>query len=116
MHSKSDNIEIMINDKTNQVIKLLFDSLKNRYQNNLESMEGSDFVLGYIHLLYYKCHKINPNCVGLCIYSSDWIKQKKPKLNLINKKDKYFQNAVTVTLNPEEIGKQAEKITKIKHL
>ena len=57
MHSKSDNIEIMINDKTNQVIKLLFDSLKNRYQNNLESMEGSDFVLGYIHLLYYKCYK-----------------------------------------------------------
>ena len=30
MHSKSDNIEIMINDEANKVI----DSLKNRYQNN----------------------------------------------------------------------------------
>ena len=29
MHSKSDNIEIMINDQANEVIKELFDSLKN---------------------------------------------------------------------------------------
>ena len=32
MHSKSDNIEIMINDKTHEVIEELFDSLKIRYQ------------------------------------------------------------------------------------
>ena len=31
MHSKSDNIEIMISDKADEVIKELFDSLKNRY-------------------------------------------------------------------------------------
>ena len=30
MHSKIDNIEIMINDEADQVIKELFDSLKNR--------------------------------------------------------------------------------------
>ena len=30
MHSKSDNIEIMINDEANQVIKELFDSLKKK--------------------------------------------------------------------------------------
>ena len=41
MHSKSDNIEIMINDKADEVIKELFASLKNGYQNNLESMKGS---------------------------------------------------------------------------
>ena len=35
MHSKSDNIEIMINDIADEVIKVLYDSLKNRYQNNL---------------------------------------------------------------------------------
>ena len=34
MHLKSDNIEIMINDKPDEVIRDLFDSLKNRYQNN----------------------------------------------------------------------------------
>ena len=63
MHSKSDNIKIMISDEENEVIKL-FDSLKNRYQNNLESMKDSEFVFDYIQLLYYKCHKINPNCGG----------------------------------------------------
>ena len=49
MHSKSDNIEIMINDEADEVIKELFDSLKNRYQNNLESMKGSDFILDYVY-------------------------------------------------------------------
>ena len=29
MHSKSDNMEIMINDEANEVIKELFDSFKN---------------------------------------------------------------------------------------
>ena len=24
-------------------------------------MRGSDFVFDYVHLLYYKCHNINPN-------------------------------------------------------
>ena len=28
MHSKSDNIEVMINDETDEVIKEFFDSLK----------------------------------------------------------------------------------------
>ena len=32
MHSKSDNIEIMINDEADEVIEKLFESLKNRYQ------------------------------------------------------------------------------------
>ena len=41
MHSKSDNLEIIINDEADEVIKELFHSLKNRYQNNLELMKGS---------------------------------------------------------------------------
>ena len=42
MHSKNDNIEIMINNEADEVTKELFYSLKNRYQNNLESMKGSE--------------------------------------------------------------------------
>ena len=34
MHSKFDNVEIMINDKADKVITELFVSSKNRYQNN----------------------------------------------------------------------------------
>ena len=69
MHSKSDNIEIIICDEADKVIKELLDSLKNRYQNNLESIKGSEFVLDYFQLLYYKCHKINLNGGGSCINS-----------------------------------------------
>ena len=67
---KSDNIEIMINDKVDEFIKGLFYSLKNRSQNNLESMKN-------IHLLCYKCHEINLNCGGSYTDSPDWIKSKK---------------------------------------
>ena len=56
MHSKSDNIEIMINNEADEVIKEIFYSVGNRYKNDLESMKSSDFVLDYVHLLYYKYH------------------------------------------------------------
>ena len=84
MHSKSDNIEIMINYEADEVIKELFDSLKNKYQNNLESMKGSEFVFDYVHLLYYKCHL---NHGGSYKDPLDWIKNKKVTINPINKKD-----------------------------
>ena len=52
----------MVNDEADEVIKELFDSLKKRYQNNLESIKGSEFVFDYVQSLYFKCHKINLNC------------------------------------------------------
>ena len=115
MYSKSDNTEIMINDEADEIIEELFDSLKNRYQSNLESMKGSDFVFDYVQLLYYNCYKINTSCSESYIDSPDWIKYKKATIIPINKKDnKYFQYAVTVALNYEEIKKDLQKITKIK--
>ena len=77
MHSKSEKIEIIINDEADEAIKELFNSLKNRYQNNLESMKGSEFVFDYVQLLYYKCRKINLNLDGSYKDSADWIKNKK---------------------------------------
>ena len=61
----------MINDAVDKVIKRLFNSLKNRYQNKLESMKGSEFVIDYIHLLRYKFHKINSNRGGSYIHSPE---------------------------------------------
>ena len=47
MHSKSDNIEIMINNKT----------LLSRNQSRLEtSMKSSVFIFECVQLLYYKCY------------------------------------------------------------
>ena len=114
MHSKRDNIEIMISDEGDEVIKKLFDSLKNRYQNDLQSMRGSEFVFTYVQVLYYKCYKINFNCGGSYIDSPYWIKNKKTIINPIDQKDKCFQYSVTVALNYEEIKKDPQRITKIK--
>ena len=53
-HSKSDKIEIMINDKAGKVLEKCFESLLKRYQIGLEtSMRGSHFIFDCVHLLYY---------------------------------------------------------------
>ena len=49
IYSKSDSIEIMANHISDEIIEELFDSVKNRYQKNLESMKGSEFVVACIH-------------------------------------------------------------------
>ena len=79
--------------------------MKNRYQKNLESMKGGDFFFDYVHLLYYKCHRIHSNFGRSYIDSPDWIKKKKSTVNSIDKKDKHFQYAVTVTLNYQRSAK-----------
>ena len=72
MHSKIDNIEMMINDKKDEVTEEFFHSLLSRYQIGLEtSMEVSDFIFDCVQLLYYKCYKINFKHVGLYIDSPD---------------------------------------------
>ena len=74
----------------------------------MTEMKGSEFVFHYVQLLYYKCHKINPNCSGSYIDSRNSIKnEKNTTINTINKKcNKCFQYAVAVTLNHEEIKKR----------
>ena len=87
LYSKSDDIEIMINDKADEVIEELFKSLLSRYQIGLEtSMKGSTFIIDCVHLLYYKRHKINFKRDGSYVDSLDWIKNKKATITLISKK------------------------------
>ena len=60
MHHESDNIEIMIDNKTNEIIKELFESVLSRYQIDLEeSMRGNGFAFDCIDLLYCKFHRIS---------------------------------------------------------
>ena len=67
-------------------------------------MKGSEIVFDYVHLLYYKCQTINPNCGRPYADSPDSIKNKNATINHINKKDnKCFQCTVTVALNHKEI-------------
>ena len=60
MHTKSDNLEIMIGSDTNEVIEDLFKSLLQRYQENLEEkMKGSEFNFDGVYALYYDLNKIS---------------------------------------------------------
>ena len=71
MHTKSDNTEIMIGSDTNDVIKELFKSLLQRYQEGLqEKMGGSDFAFEGVNLMYYDFNKTNLNRGGSYIESA----------------------------------------------
>ena len=68
MHSKLDNIEIMINDKADEMIGLS-QSFLYRYQIGFE-------IFDCVHSLHYKFHKINFKRGGSYIDSPDRIKDK----------------------------------------
>ena len=114
MHTKSDNTEIMIGSDTNEVIKELFKSFLQRYQESLqEKMRGSEVFDG-IHLLYYDFNKISLNRGGSYKESAKWIKDKKSTINPKNNDYKCFQYAVTVALNDDKINKNPQRVSKIK--
>ena len=64
MHTKINDIEIMIGNETDKVNKQLFDSLLQRYPEGLESMKRSEPVFESVDLLYYKCYQVSLNGGG----------------------------------------------------
>ena len=65
IYTRSDNEEFMSGSDTDEVIKLLFRSFLQKYQENLQNkMRGSDFEFGGVNLLYYNFNKISLNRGG----------------------------------------------------
>ena len=63
-------------------MKLLMNSLRSKYQHNLETwMKGSGFVFDSVQLMYYKCHKVNFERDGSYMDSPNCIKNKKATIN-----------------------------------
>ena len=116
MHTKSNNIEIMIGSDTDEVTEDFFKFVLQKYQENLEEkMRGSEFVFDGVDVLHYNLKKISLNRGGSHIDSPEWIKNKKATINPKNKRDnKCFQYALTVALNHEKIKDHPERISKIK--
>ena len=91
MHSKSDNIEIMMVSKTDEIIEELFESLLKRSQEGLEkSMKGNEFIFDSIDVLYYNLNKTSLDRGGSDIDSPKWLKNKKTTNNPKNNDDKCF--------------------------
>ena len=115
MHTKSINEEFMNGSYTDEIIKELFKSLLQRYQENLqEKMKGSDFAFDGVNYLYYNFNKISISRGGSYIDSPKWLKDKKSTVNQKNNDNKCFQYAVTLALNIDKINDHPERISKIK--
>ena len=111
MHTKSDNVEIMMGSETDEITEELFKSLLQRYQEGLEeSMRRSEFIVDIVDALYYDLNKINLNRGRSYIDSPKWLKNKKAIINPKNNDDKCFQYDLTVALNYKQIKSHPERI------
>ena len=115
MHTRSDNIEIMIRKDNDEIIEDLFKSFLQKYEENLQTkMRGSDFEFHGVNFLYYDFNEIRLNRGGSYIDSPKWLKNKKSTINPKNNDDKCFQYAVTLALNLDKIKRDSQRISKIK--
>ena len=115
IHAKSNNLEFMMGNGTNEIIKELFESLLQKYQEGLEERKrGSEFLFDSVDLLHYNLHKISLNRGGSYIDSPKWLKNKKATINPQNNDDKCFQYALTAALNYEQIKKNPQRISDTK--
>ena len=115
MHTRSDNIEIMIGKDNDEVIEDLFKSFLQKYEENLQNkMRGSDFEFDDVNFLYYDFNKISLNRSGSYIDSPKCLKDKKSTINLRNNDDKCFHYAVTLALNLDKINKNPQRRSKMK--
>ena len=65
MYTRSYNEEIMNGSDTAEVIKLLFESFLQKYEENLqEKMKGSDFAFDGVNFLYYDFNNTSINRGG----------------------------------------------------
>ena len=104
MRTKSHYIEIMMGNKTNEIIEKLFESLSQNYQKDLEElMRGSEFVFDSIDLLYYRLQKIGLKRGVSYIDSLEWLKNKKATTNPKDNADNCFESALTAALNHKQI-------------
>ena len=111
MHAKSNNVEIMMSSKTDEIVKELFKSFLQGYQEGLEeSMRGGKFIFDSVDASYYDLNKISLSRGGSYMDSPKWLKNKKATINPKNNTDKCFQYVLIY----EQIKKDPHRISKIK--
>ena len=115
MHVRSDSEEFMSGDDTIEIIKLLFQSFIQRFEESLQNkMKGSDFEFDGINFLYYDFNKASIYREGTYMDSPKWLKDNRSTINPKSKDNKCFQYAATLALNLDNIDNHPERISKIK--
>ena len=114
MHTKSNNVEIVMGSETDEIVEEIFESFLQKYQERLEeSMRGSEFAYDSVDALYYSLNKVSLSRGGSYIDSHKWLKHKKATINPKDKDEKGFQYTLTVALNYEQIKEHPEKYQKL---
>ena len=91
MHTKSNNIEIMIGNKTDEITEGFFETLLSKYQKGLEeSMGHRQLSFDGVDLVQCKCLIIRLNRSRSNINSPKWLKNKEATQNRKNSDDKCF--------------------------
>ena len=91
MHTKSNNVEIMMGSETDEIIEDFFESFLQKYQERLEeSMRGSEFAYDSVDALYYNLNKVSLSRGGSSIDSPKRLKNKKATINPKKKTTRVF--------------------------
>ena len=90
-YARIENIKFTSYSDPNKVVDELFDLLRWRYQDNLETlMWGIDYFFDSVQLMHCKCQKGNFRPGASYIGSLKCIKTKKATINWKNKDNKCF--------------------------
>ena len=81
LHVQTKNVEIMMGSDTNEIVKELFESIIQKYQELMEySTKNSGLILEGVELMNYDINKITITRGGSYIEST-WLKSKKCTVN-----------------------------------
>ena len=98
-----------------EVIEKMYQKILGDYEMLSQACESSNYVFVRIVEMTYHCHKVDMNRGGSYVDLPDWIKNKKCCINPKNEDDdECFKWAVTAALHYNDIGKDCQRISKIK--
>ena len=112
MYSLSTPVHILMGSETDNIIHELLKILLQRFQETLND-RGREFIHESVGLLYYYLHKIDLKRGNLYIKSTEWLKNKRTKINPKINDNNCFQYALTVALNHQNIEIYHQRISKI---
>ena len=82
IHTKSNNVEIMIGSETDEIIEELFESLLQLFPKKLEeSLRGSEYDYDSVDAFYYNLNKVSLSGGGSYVDSPKWLKNQKETIN-----------------------------------
>ena len=113
--TKSDIVEIKRSIDTKTIVTKLFDTLKQRYQEGLETkMDSSNYIFDRVVLLEYHFHKISLKRGSSYIPLPKWLINKKSTLDPHKKQDNWcFLFAIVPPLNYQSASNNPQRVNNL---